>query len=152
MLSMYMIAAFMFSYAFIRLFYLHQIAFFISFAVILVICHLVHFHKEPVFGIIDVNVIFGIFTGLAAVQEFLIIYIRKVSIKKKWAFAFCLTFITAFAVWTVSRTGAVFCVPDSWIQGHSIWHLLTALTIFFIFRYYISENDRRPGPVIIKPI
>jgi hypothetical protein len=147
MLSMYLIAAFMFSYAFIRLFNLHEAAFFVSFLVVLAICHWVHFHKGPVFGFIDVNVIFGFFTVLAAILEFLLIYIRRASIHKKWAFAFCITFTIAFAVWNVSKTGAIFCVPDSWIQGHAIWHLLNALTIFFLFRYYISENDTRPNHV-----
>lgn len=32
-------------------------------------------------------------------------------------------------VFVLSRTGGPWCVPDSLLQGHAVWHLLTALAL-----------------------
>lgn len=34
-----------------------------------------------------------------------------------------------------------FSGPDSWFQGHSFWHLFTALCLYCMYRYYRSEKD-----------
>lgn len=40
-------------------------------------------------------------------------------------------------VWILDRTHAM-CAPDSLLQGHALWHLLTAGSIFLIYLYYRS--------------
>ena len=47
----------------------------------------------------------------------------------------------AFVIWTLDQSGTV-CAPASLIQGHAVWHLLGALSIWLSFGYYRSE---RPG-------
>ena len=32
-----------------------------------------------------------------------------------------------------------FSGPESWLQGHSIWHLLTALSLFSLYLFYRTE-------------
>lgn len=49
-----------------------------------------------------------------------------------------ISFGSAFVVWHFSKTGGPLCKPDSWLQGHGLWHLLGALTAFFIFLYFQS--------------
>ena len=44
----------------------------------------------------------------------------------------------ACAVWILDVTGAI-CSPNSWIQGHALWHVLMAALIGFIYLYYRSE-------------
>jgi hypothetical protein len=36
--------------------------------------------------------------------------------------------------------GGALCVPTGWVQGHAIWHVLTALATGLLFLYYYSEN------------
>lgn len=48
----------------------------------------------------------------------------------------------AFAIWIADQRGTL-CVPESVLQGHAIWHLLGALSIWLNFSYYLSE---RIGP------
>jgi predicted membrane channel-forming protein YqfA (hemolysin III family) len=46
----------------------------------------------------------------------------------------CLTAV-AFVIWVVDRQKLV-CDPDSWIQGHALWHLLGALAAACLYRSY----------------
>jgi hypothetical protein len=44
-------------------------------------------------------------------------------------------FALAFAIWGLDKSGLV-CNPDNHLfNGHSAWHLLTALAIYFLYRY-----------------
>jgi hypothetical protein len=45
----------------------------------------------------------------------------------------------AFAIWILDQTGAV-CAPHSLLQGHAVWHLLGALSLWLTFSYYRSER------------
>jgi hypothetical protein len=33
-----------------------------------------------------------------------------------------------------------FSGPDTWLQGHAMWHLLTALSLATIYLYYRNEE------------
>jgi hypothetical protein len=48
-----------------------------------------------------------------------------------------------FALWTLDITGRV-CWPDSWLQGHALWHLAGAFSLWFVYRYY---HDVRSPPL-----
>ena len=48
-----------------------------------------------------------------------------------------------FTIWVMDQRGTL-CSPDSILQGHAIWHLLGALSIWLNFNYYRSE--RLGGP------
>lgn len=45
----------------------------------------------------------------------------------------------AFAIWNLDQHGLV-CAPESVFQGHAVWHLLGATSLWFTFRYYRSER------------
>jgi len=45
----------------------------------------------------------------------------------------------AFTIWNLDQNGVV-CSPTSLLQGHAIWHLLGATSIFLTFSYYRSER------------
>jgi hypothetical protein len=52
-----------------------------------------------------------------------------------WFWAGLASFLTAYVVWNLGKPGTWFCQPDSLIQGHAIWHVLSALATwcFFVF-------------------
>ena len=45
----------------------------------------------------------------------------------------------AFAIWIMDQRGTL-CSPGSLMQGHAIWHLLGAFSIWLSFGYYRSER------------
>lgn len=50
-----------------------------------------------------------------------------------------ITLLAAAFVWILDRNRVV-CVPTSVFQGHALWHLLTAASLFFIYFFYRGEN------------
>lgn len=46
----------------------------------------------------------------------------------------------AFAIWNLDQHGLV-CTPESLFQGHAVWHLLGATSLWFTFLYYRSERS-----------
>jgi len=63
--------------------------------------------------------------------------------RRPWFWAGLGSFAAAFGVWNISHTGGVWCDPHSLLQGHGLWHLLTALSVWFFYQYFLSE--RVPG-------
>ncbi len=51
--------------------------------------------------------------------------------------------LVAFTIWLLSTNG--WCDPDSIWQGHAAWHLLCAVAAFWLFRLY--ESERRSARV-----
>lgn len=45
----------------------------------------------------------------------------------------------AFIIWNLDQHGTL-CTPDSLFQGHAVWHLLGATSLWFTFLYYRSER------------
>ena len=62
------------------------------------------------------------------------------SIRTGWVIGAVLAFLAAFAIWLPSRSGGPLCDPDSWLQGHSAWHLLCAVAAGLLYLYYDSED------------
>ncbi len=46
---------------------------------------------------------------------------------------------TAFGIWVLDQDGVV-CAPHSLLQGHAVWHLLGAVSLWLSFNYYRSER------------
>lgn len=61
-----------------------------------------------------------------------------------WLAAAVALFVLAFAIWLGSHNDGWLCDPDSWLQGHGVWHLLGAATAVALYGYFRSE---RPAPV-----
>lgn len=67
-------------------------------------------------------------------------YIRKVSNTAyfvKYMYAAFFILFGAGSIWMLDRQG-VACSPQSVVQGHAVWHILTAVSMFFIYLYYRS--------------
>lgn len=49
-------------------------------------------------------------------------------------------FIVAVVIWRLSDSGQPFCEPDSLLQGHAAWHLLSACMTVCVHFYLMSEK------------
>jgi len=50
----------------------------------------------------------------------------------------------AFGIWVLDQEGVI-CAPGSLFQGHAVWHLLGAASLWLTFLYYRSERAGRAG-------
>ena len=143
-LSMYLVVAFAASYAMQRFFGWSNGMFVVSFAAIILICEYADTFRQPVpvvhyWG----NAAFGFFILLSTAFELLNGYVKKITLDKKYGY-YCLAFlILAFFIWSIWQDGSPLCNPGSLIQGHAMWHLLCAVAVYFLFRFYMSEHAVR---------
>jgi predicted membrane channel-forming protein YqfA (hemolysin III family) len=57
-----------------------------------------------------------------------------------WFFAGMLTYLLAFVIWLQGYPNTPYCNPDSFIQPHAIWHLVTALSTWCFFKFLRTEE------------
>lgn len=50
----------------------------------------------------------------------------------------------AFGIWALDQTHTV-CAPESLFQGHAIWHILGAVSVWLTYQYYRSERASLGG-------
>jgi len=73
-----------------------------------------------------------------------------------WYWAGFAAFLIAYAIWTTGTNDHDLCDPDSLIQAHAIWHLLTAFATWCFFKFLrasekvVVEHVAYPcaGPVV----
>lgn len=147
MLSMYLVASFTTAYSAQRFFNWKPWQFLLLFTASLSVC--LWADNKPYHIIFDYfgNTTFAFFISLTILFEILNTYVRKMQHQKKWGLIAIGSLLTALGVWNVSQTGQFFCNPWSLIQGHAIWHLLDALAVYGLFRFYVSEH-KEPSPVV----
>ncbi len=141
MLSMYLIASFMLSYGLERQLHWQPRHFSICFALALAVCIGVHFNPVThLYGIESILLIFATYIVIASAIELYFVLIKKTGADWRMVFAFIGTFLLAFFIWNMSLTGNAWCDPDSIWQGHGAWHILNAVSLYYIYRYYLSEH------------
>jgi hypothetical protein len=60
-----------------------------------------------------------------------------------WFFTGVGAFLLAYAIWQTGKAGQPWCHPDSLLQGHAIWHLLSAVATWSFFKFLRSEQRLR---------
>lgn len=54
-----------------------------------------------------------------------------------------LVLLTAAAAFSLADVTRAFCDPaNHWLQGHAIWHVLPAASLYAMFRFYETLEDR----------
>jgi hypothetical protein len=140
MLSMYLVASFALSYSMQRYFSWGHLQFFISFTLILITC--LWADKQPFhigFGFFG-ETVFAFYITLTIIFEGLNTYVRKMHHKIIWGFVALAAILAALGIWSVSGTDGPLCDPNSLLQGHAAWHLLDAVSVYGLFRLYVSEH------------
>jgi hypothetical protein len=84
------------------------------------------------------NAAFALLLLAATALEVLIMRRGETRARRRYAYTSLAAILTAFAIWNATRTWL--CDPHSFIQGHAIWHLLGAVSAYFLYRYYASEE------------
>lgn len=87
------------------------------------------------------TVVFGVGVGLACLLEALILNGDGGCHRKPGFLVLALVlFGLAFVIWLLSKKpGRPLCWPDSWFQGHAIWHILAAASAGAIYLYLRTE-------------
>ena len=57
-----------------------------------------------------------------------------------WFWAGIIIFLTAYAIWLTGTDEHEWCRPDSIVQAHAIWHLLTAAATWCFFKFMRTER------------
>lgn len=63
-----------------------------------------------------------------------------------WFWAGLVSFFVAYAIWTTGTNDHPWCDPDSLIQAHAIWHLLTALATWCFFKFLRTQRSVAATP------
>lgn len=141
MLSMYLIAAFTTSYAFQRFFKWGAWQFTLVFVAVIAVCEWAGtIHGYIPFIHYAGNLAFAIFITITVVVEALNSFVRKLAHEQKYGLYSLASIVLAFIIWQNWLDGSPLCDPGSLIQGHAMWHLLDALSVYFLFRFYVSEH------------
>jgi hypothetical protein len=55
-------------------------------------------------------------------------------------------FAMANLIWSISRTDGPWCEPDALIQGHALWHILSAISVACFYLYFRGEGGAMEAP------
>jgi hypothetical protein len=88
--------------------------------------------------------IFGAIVIAALLPEYRVRKQQRLQINGFFLYAAWWTLIVAFIIWTMD-IAKILCNPNSWLQGHALWHILGALAAGFLYLYYRSENTEFPA-------
>lgn len=94
------------------------------------------------------NVLFG-FVILGFVISSVVIQ-KKLKTKSKAIYLWLaiISYYTGSTFWLLDKNGTL-CMPDSWMQGHALWHILSGTAVLLIYLYFRSEQAERIEKEII---
>ena len=106
---------------------------------------LIGFVVAAVFGIMPVEIFSNIDNYWWVILFWLPALISKNPVVKRrsyspWFFAGISMYVLAFYTWLQGYPDTAFCNPDSFIQPHAIWHLLTAFATWCFFKFLRTER------------
>ena len=58
-----------------------------------------------------------------------------------WFFSGIFLYLSAFVIWQTGKANHSICNPDSMLQAHALWHLMTALATICFFLFLRSERE-----------
>ena len=61
-----------------------------------------------------------------------------------WFLLGVLFYLSASAIWQTGKPDHPWCDPDSLIQAHGIWHLMTAVATVCFFVFLRTEREKEP--------
>jgi dihydroceramidase len=86
------------------------------------------------------RVLFAFVLLAAIILEMVFARLLRVDVKVSYYLIGIVTKAIAFTIWNLDQSGLV-CAQQSLFQGHAIWHLLGATSLWFTFLYYRSERQ-----------
>ena len=145
MLSMYLVAGFAASWAWVRWARAGTTAFVVAYVACVAACELVGLWPDPVPAVhYSGNLAFGVLLVAAVVLETLVWRRGETAIVFRHGIVALVAMLVAFTIWLLSNAG--WCDPHSLLQGHAAWHLLCAVSAYWLFRMYASERHANATP------
>jgi hypothetical protein len=136
---MYLVAAFAAAYAVMRWRRGGVGLLIATFVAGLAFCELVGLWQAPLAVVMySGNLAFAILLVVATAFEVRIVRRKEAHARRLYAYLSLASILTAFAIWNATKTWL--CDPHSYLQGHAIWHVLDAVSAYFLYRYYASEE------------
>ncbi|MEO7298486.1 MAG: ceramidase domain-containing protein [Verrucomicrobiota bacterium] len=145
MFSMFLICGFLMAYSLQRFFGWKPLYFTIVFVLVTAVGEWAATYRHH-FHLISGRNAFLFFIAVTVIFETLNSFVRKLKHEIKWLIYGLLTFLVALTFWNLWKTNSPLCNPHSLMQGHAVWHLLDALSLFFLFRFYVSEHRAELAP------
>ncbi len=65
---------------------------------------------------------------------------ERTGVRFTWFFGGLMCFGGAFLIWNLSGDGAPLCDPETLLQGHGLWHVLSYASIVCFFMHFRAEN------------
>ena len=62
-----------------------------------------------------------------------------------WFWLGVASFLVAYSIWLTGTDTSTTCRPDSLLQAHAVWHLLTAIATYCFFRFLRTERSSVPA-------
>lgn len=87
------------------------------------------------------RLVFALLVILTLALEVIIWRLRHPNIRYAWLIAAVITFAVAYGIWLLDNS-RMLCAPESLLQGHAIWHMLSALAAGMIAIYYSSQRPQ----------
>lgn len=84
------------------------------------------------------NAAFAGLIGIFGTSMALELFFGRTSRQYRWPVLALVSLALAFFIWNLDRSGQ-FSSPESWFQGHAVWHVLTAVSLGSAAIYYRSE-------------
>lgn len=143
-MGMYFIAIFLILYNYLRLYHLtlsKMIGWYTG---------LISFFGVLIYKMAEINnVLFG-FVILGFVISAVIVQ-KKLKSKSKSIYLWLaiISYYTGSTFWLLDKNGTL-CVPNSWMQGHALWHILSGTAVLLIYLYFRSEQIVKPGKKLSK--
>jgi len=85
--------------------------------------------------------VFGVFVVTLILSEF-VLWRKGNSRKIKLFLVGLLAFVTGFIVWLPDAM-AIWCDPSDIINGRSLFHIFTSITVYVLYRYYELQEYRK---------
>ena len=86
--------------------------------------------------------VFGLLIASALILEAILHRRKQTTLRARWLIAALGVYVVAQVIWTLDLNHLV-CDPASILQGHAVWHVLTALSAGLLYGYYQSEDQSR---------
>ena len=81
---------------------------------------------------------FALVILMALVFEYYFLKNTRPQIDIRWLRLAAGSLALAYFIWILDNTRLV-CLENSLVQGHALWHILGAVAVWMMHRYYVSE-------------
>jgi hypothetical protein len=79
------------------------------------------------------QLVIALATLAIVLSEWMARRVRRVPLRN-FGMGLVLLFVAQAA--SLADLSRVYCEPDSWLQGHAVWHVLSAIGLYFAYRHY----------------